>query len=234
MDEPSLPFVVTEDTDPTRTHNFEQPLAARARPIYTSRSFRILAKLYGILSAIAVALIISESIFRENGLLYFAAPFLLAASVSFLVFVYRSWNQLQEGETRANARESIGFLFVPLFNVYWSFIMFDGLPKQLNECLRAIGNEHRANEKIGTTLSLFAALFLLSIQSCAGNTELKDAAALDFTDPTTWIVPLFLLAMWGTSIAFVFNTARVEGDLGFRRLTITPPAAAAPGSRCTP
>ncbi len=44
--------------------------------------------------------------------------------------VYRMWAQIQSGHPRTTPACAVGFLFIPLFNLYWIFVAyFAGSPK---------------------------------------------------------------------------------------------------------
>lgn len=59
--------------------------------------------------------------------------FLIIASVVFwAMFVFKAWNQIQDGHQRTSSGMAIGFMFIPLFNLYWRFIAAWHLTKDLN------------------------------------------------------------------------------------------------------
>ena len=53
-----------------------------------------------------------------------------------LVFHYRCWNIIQDGYARTTPGKAIGFLFIPLFNLYWLFVSFYGLTVDMNNYLK--------------------------------------------------------------------------------------------------
>lgn len=59
---------------------------------------------------------------------------ILAASVSLPILLYKLWQQVQDGNARATPARAVGFLFVPIFNLYWVFVAFPGLADELNRC----------------------------------------------------------------------------------------------------
>ncbi|MCA9283516.1 MAG: hypothetical protein KDA30_15940, partial [Phycisphaerales bacterium] len=73
--------------------------------------------------------------------LYFVCigPFAVIASVVFwAMFLFKSWNQIQDGNQETSPGQAIGFMFIPLFNLYWQFIAIYKLTKNLN----AYGRRH--------------------------------------------------------------------------------------------
>ncbi len=54
----------------------------------------------------------------------------------FLVFLYKAWNQIQDGYATATPGQAVGFLFIPFFNFYWIFVAYRGLAVDLNRYLQ--------------------------------------------------------------------------------------------------
>jgi hypothetical protein len=57
-------------------------------------------------------------------------------SVVMLVWLYKMWTAIQDGHARSTPGLAIGFLFVPLFNLYWVFQAFWGFAKDYNQYAR--------------------------------------------------------------------------------------------------
>ena len=62
-----------------------------------------------------------------------AAIFSILGFVAFFQFIYRCWRLIQDGHARTTPGKAIGFLFIPIFNIYWFFVAIYGLAKNLNE-----------------------------------------------------------------------------------------------------
>jgi serine/threonine protein kinase len=60
-----------------------------------------------------------------------ALAFIYVAIVM-MVLLYRLWKAIQDGYARASPAQSIGFLFIPAFNVYWLFQAFWGFSRDFN------------------------------------------------------------------------------------------------------
>lgn len=56
----------------------------------------------------------------------------LFAMVCVLVLIYKMWAAIQDGCARATPGKALGFLFIPLFNLYWWFQVFWGFAKDFN------------------------------------------------------------------------------------------------------
>lgn len=59
------------------------------------------------------------------------APFLVSAA-SFLLLLYKAWDAIRDGVTRITPGKAIGYLFIPVFNVFWLFVAVGGWPGAFN------------------------------------------------------------------------------------------------------
>lgn len=66
-------------------------------------------------------------------------------------FVCVGWNALQVDGARTTGAQAIGFMFIPLFNIYWIFVVFAGLGKAM---------EKSHYDRIGTSAPLTRGLGL--------------------------------------------------------------------------
>lgn len=57
---------------------------------------------------------------------------ILFAAVVMLVLIYKMWAAIQDGQVRATPGKALGFLFIPLFNLYWVFQVFPGFADDYN------------------------------------------------------------------------------------------------------
>ena len=65
---------------------------------------------------------------------------LAAAAVLWLVFVYRMWSAIQDGQARISPGRAVGLLFVPLLNIYWIFRVLPGYATEYNAYLGRHGS----------------------------------------------------------------------------------------------
>ncbi len=56
----------------------------------------------------------------------------LAGAVLQYILTYRFWQVIQDGEQRTTPGRAVGFLFIPLFNLYWFFVAYFGLATDIN------------------------------------------------------------------------------------------------------
>ena len=76
----------------------------------------------------------------------------LAGWVCYLILLYKLWSVVQDGRAQTSPGAAVGLLFIPCFNVYWQFVAYWGLSKELNR----ISREYRfsvpqANEQLALT-----------------------------------------------------------------------------------
>ena len=57
---------------------------------------------------------------------------LFASAILYLMLLYRLWTLIPLADAKTSPGQAVGFLFIPLFNLYWFFVAFHGLAKSLN------------------------------------------------------------------------------------------------------
>ena|GEM_PF-626907 len=65
------------------------------------------------------------------------------------LILYQSWKLIPADIARTTPGRAVGFLFIPIFNLYWMFIAYAGLCKDMNKTFRQCGVQFRVNEKLG-------------------------------------------------------------------------------------
>src|SRR5215471_2350261 len=56
----------------------------------------------------------------------------LYASVVYLVFIYKIWDAIPDRFARTTPGKAVGFLFIPIFGIYWIFQVLWGFAKDCN------------------------------------------------------------------------------------------------------
>ena len=56
----------------------------------------------------------------------------LIGTAVFAVLVYKMWAAIQDGHARTTPGRALGFLFIPVFNIYWAFQVLWGFAKDYN------------------------------------------------------------------------------------------------------
>jgi hypothetical protein len=79
-------------------------------------------------------------IFTESLVLGAAGGFVaLTAGVFMIVcsckFNYRCWMLVSDGKARTTPGQAVGFMFIPLFNLYWQFVAYWGLTLEMNRVI---------------------------------------------------------------------------------------------------
>jgi len=91
-----------------------------------------------------------------------AIPFLLFAflaviyvAVMISILVYRLWIAIQPGHPRTTPGKAVGFLFIPLFNLYWVFQAYFGWAQDYNRYVQGAGIQSPpVSENMALTVSI--------------------------------------------------------------------------------
>jgi hypothetical protein len=76
----------------------------------------------------------------------------IAQLVMFCVLLYRCWGIIQDGYPRTTPGAAVGYLFVPIYNIYWQFVAVRGLAEDLNRYAQKRGLHIReASVALATT-----------------------------------------------------------------------------------
>jgi hypothetical protein len=60
-----------------------------------------------------------------------------ASYVLEIILLFQFWKQVQDGNARTTPGKAIGFLFIPFYNLYWIFVAYWGLAKELKRYIFA-------------------------------------------------------------------------------------------------
>jgi hypothetical protein len=77
------------------------------------------------------------------------------SAILFYIYIYRAWFCLQPGGAQTSPGKAVGFLFIPLFNIYWIFVAINGLPKNWNRVVSSHPNLVGAPKLSETVFLLF-------------------------------------------------------------------------------
>lgn len=86
--------------------------------------------------------------------------FLLSSLTIELALFYKMWTAIQDNDASITPAEAVGFLFIPVFNIYWALSMITAFTEDYNAFIR----RHSIKTKeFSLVLALvFAAMFILS------------------------------------------------------------------------
>jgi hypothetical protein len=70
----------------------------------------------------------------ESAMAFLCAGYLplIYTVVIVCVLLYKAWSAIQDGAVRTTPGKAVGFMFIPLFNIYWQFQALWGLAKDYN------------------------------------------------------------------------------------------------------
>lgn len=77
----------------------------------------------------------------------------VVAAVLGLIYLYRAWFILQPGGAKTTPGKAVGFLFIPLFNLYWIFVAYGNWATDWNRITSSYTN-------LATAPKVSAGLFL--------------------------------------------------------------------------
>lgn len=118
----------------------ERPKRPEVKPVSVGFYFGSVASA----GSVAVALVmLSAWQLRENPMqigyffpLLFGEFALSYAAVVWLVLWHKAWQAVQDGMARTSAGRAIGFMFIPVFNLYWVFNAVWGLARDYNAFIK--------------------------------------------------------------------------------------------------
>lgn len=82
------------------------------------------------------------------------------SNILFLILLFKAWSLIQDAETNTTPGKAIGFLFIPLFSLYWVFIALPGFASEFNAYADRHQLQVRHNERGLFMLMPFYAIFL--------------------------------------------------------------------------
>jgi predicted RNA-binding Zn-ribbon protein involved in translation (DUF1610 family) len=86
----------------------------------------------------------------------------MGAYISYLILLYKLWATVQDGQAAATPASAVGFLFIPCFSIYWQFVAFWGLSKDLNRFARTYGiKAPEANESLALTSCILHCIVII-------------------------------------------------------------------------
>lgn len=106
--------------------------------------------------SVVVAITGGEEQMMMAGIMYLGAlAASLLSSILFLMYIYRAWFCLQPGGAQTTPGKAVGFMFIPVFVLYWVFVAINGLPKDWNRIVSSYEDLKAAPRLNETTFVLF-------------------------------------------------------------------------------
>jgi len=126
--------------------------------VYCWTAVRIIA---GILASLGLMLAIRKEAHSTLIATFAAADVFLICSVAIeMLLFYKMWAAIQDDKASISPAKAVGFLFIPVFNIYWALLMVTGFAEDYNSVI-----QRRAIRTKDLSLSLFliyAFAFILS------------------------------------------------------------------------
>jgi predicted Zn finger-like uncharacterized protein len=98
--------------------------------VYCWTGVRIIA---GILGGLGLMLAIRKEDYSTLIAIFAAANVFLICSVAIeMLLFYRMWAAIQDDKTSISPAKAVGFLFIPVFNIYWALLMVTGFAEDYN------------------------------------------------------------------------------------------------------
>jgi hypothetical protein len=80
------------------------------------------------------------------------------------VLLYRFWNIIQSGSnTRTTPGRAVGFTFIPIFNIYWFYVSYVGLAKDMNTYCVENNIDERINEALAKSWYFLTILSIIPV-----------------------------------------------------------------------
>jgi len=90
-----------------------------------------------------------------------SSPISIFYLVVLCMFIYNSWALIQDGHARTSACKALGFLFIPFFNIYWTFQAVWGFAVDFNKYI-ARNNVKKAQKLPEGLFLALCIIYLLS------------------------------------------------------------------------
>jgi predicted Zn finger-like uncharacterized protein len=126
--------------------------------VYCWTGVRIIA---GILASMGLMLAIRNEAHSTLIATFAAADVFLICSVGIeMLLFYKMWAAIQDDKASISPAKAVGFLFIPVFNIYWALLMVTGFAEDYNSFIqrRAI----KAKDLSLTLFLIYAFAFILS------------------------------------------------------------------------
>jgi len=119
---------------------------------------------------------------------------LLVSSISACMLLYQLWKLIPANIARTTPGKAVGFCFIPVFNIYWVFVAFNGLGKDMNKILQQCRIQYQINEWYGLVTSIVLCLII----------PIGDWGILSF--PLTGLICIgFLIVVKNGAIALLYT-----------------------------
>jgi hypothetical protein len=88
---------------------------------------------------------------------------ILASAVYQYMLIYKLWSLIPRERAQTTPGKAIGFLFIPIFNLYWIFVAFHGLTKALNNEIQSVAPNKQVSEGLSLAFCVCALIFPIAV-----------------------------------------------------------------------
>ena len=141
---------------------YQQPPGQAPRVSRVSTGLYVTLFLIPALASGAMGAMFASSPGHVDELLPFIPVPLVFAMIVHCVLLHKAWSAIQDGITRPTPGKAVGFLFIPLFNIYWLFVAIGGWGKAFNGFAQRNHVQHRAPEGLFLTHCILSIIPFLS------------------------------------------------------------------------
>lgn len=138
---------------PYPQHAMQQVAGGRAPEVRMSGGLYITLYVIAVLATGILAALGAQPASQE------AIPFiplpLFVLGIVQMVFIYKMWNALNDGQTKPTPGAALGFLFIPFFSLYWIFVVWGAWPARYNAYIQRHGIQA---QQVGSGLFIAALL----------------------------------------------------------------------------
>lgn len=121
-------------TEPAKTNQPKSKVLSKILYVYCWAALRVIA---GIFAVLGLRLIIKNSADSVLMAIFAVANiFMIGSIVIEMMLFYKMWAVIQEGSTSVTPAKAVGFLFIPVFNLYWALLMLTGFPEDYNSFIK--------------------------------------------------------------------------------------------------
>jgi predicted Zn finger-like uncharacterized protein len=139
----------------------EKPKAkalSKAVFVYCWMAVRIIA---GILGGLGLMLAIRKGANSTLIATFAAADVFFLCSVAIeLALFYKMWAAIQDNQASISPAKAVGFLFIPVFNIYWALLMVTGFVEDYNAFIR--WRSEKTNDLPMSLFLIYAFMFILA------------------------------------------------------------------------
>jgi predicted Zn finger-like uncharacterized protein len=154
------PARLAEDGESRRVKG-EKPKAkalSKAVFVYCWMAVRIIA---GILGGLGLMLAIRKGANSTLIATFAAADVFFLCSVAIeLALFYKMWAAIQDNQASISPAKAVGFLFIPVFNIYWALLMVTGFVEDYNAFIRR--RSEKTNDLPMSLFLIYAFMFILA------------------------------------------------------------------------